>query len=55
MDDCAVGEAGVEDNGEGALSPALSGSCAAKDAFVNVVVAVGIEETVRNGRRDKIL
>ena len=44
MDDCAAGEAGVEDNG-GDLRLALSGSCVAKGAFVNVVVAVGIEET----------
>ena len=44
MDDCAVGEVGVEGNGEDGLRPALSGSCAAKGAFVNVVVAVGIEE-----------
>lgn len=47
MDDCAVGEVGVEVRWEDDLRPAFSGSCAAKDAFVNVVVAVGIEEMVR--------
>jgi len=54
VDDCAVGEAGVEDNGDD-LRPALSGSCAANGAFVNVVVAVGIEETGEERTKNKLL